>query len=606
MLTAFHSFFVKPGGVFIYAIWQFWWFYILAFAAISACALVFFKLRMGKLKNQKAELESQLLKRSELLKYAKHNEQKARDEADHVKRSKSLLLSKINHEIRTPMNAVMGMASLLKETHLTNEQATYTSTISESSNNLLTVIKDMLLKDIIEYSKIESGTELESKDFDLRNCIEEVLDVFAPKAAEAGLELIYSLDDKLPSQVIGDQLRVRQILLNLVDNAFRFTMKGEIFIGAHINGNEEDGRINLEFEVRDTGSGVTPDIIRKISRDLSQPPAENNYECIGLTLIICKRLVDLMGGTIWVESDLKTGSVFRFTVKARISHQRLHSPGNQMAGMEGKEVLIVDDNSAVCNQLKKQLLQWRLKATIATSGESALDIIKKSPGLDLVITDKDMTPMNGIQLAQAIREIHPSLPIILMNKTADESQRQYHSIFNSILRKPVKQHMLSNLLFSNLMQKKKADSGHANMKRDFSTDFARQYPLDILLAEDNQFNQLMITTTLNKLGYQVEVANNGDEVLELVSRNHYDLILMDVQMPKMDGREATRMIRVCITVQPIIIALTANALQGDREECLRAGMDDYISKPVKLEELADILEKWHYTIDKKSNSFTNP
>lgn len=600
MPTEYNIFFATTGNILLYAAWQLWWLYLLMAIVVPAGVFIFFQIRMSKVKDQQAELERQLLERSELLKYAKYDEQKARSEADHVKRSKSMLLSKINHEIRTPMNAVMGMASLLKDTSLTDEQATYTRTILNSSNSLLTVIKDMLLKDIIEYSKIESGTELESKDFDLRNCIEEVLDVFASKAAEAGLELVYNIDNNVPSQIIGDQLRLRQILLNLVDNAFSFTRQGEIFVGAHIDGNEEDGRMNLEFEVRDTGSGIPSDTLRRISRDLAKPAGENSYDYIGLSLVICKRLVDLMGGVIGVESTPETGSVFRFTIKTRISHQRLHPQNFQIAEIEGKEVLVVDDNLTVCNLLKNQLLSWRLKPIIALSGEKALDIVKRSSRLDLVITDMDMAPMDGIQLAQAIRELDPSLPIILMNRTGDESPLQHSPVFMSVLKKPIKQHMLSNLLFSGLKQKKKDESSHrVNLKRDFSVDFARQYPLDILLAEDDQFNQLMITSTLSKLGYKVDMVNDGSEVLETVSQNHYDLILMDVQMPKMDGLEATRMIRVCIEAQPVIIALTANSLQGDREECLRSGMDDYISKPVKLEELADMLEKWHYTIDKK-------
>ena len=594
------------GNVFLYVTWQPWSLYLMASMVIFICTFIACKVRLNKFKAQKAELERQLIENTELFKYAKLSEQKAREEATHIKRSKSVLLSQINHEIRTPMNAVMGMASLLKETSLTDEQGTYASTILNSGNNLMAVIKDMLLKDIIEYSKVESGMELESKDFDLRTCIEEALDVFASKAADTGLDLVYSIDDDLPLQIIGDQLRLRQILLNLVDNAFRFTSQGEIYIGVHNAGSEGEGRISLEFEVRDTGAGITTDMIRRISKDLSKPAGDSDYDCIGLTLIICKRLVYSMGGVMWVQNNQDTGSVFRFTVKSRISHQRLPPQNYQIAEIEGREVLIVDDNLTVCDLLRKQLLNWKLKPVIATSGEKALEMISSSSGLDLVITDMDMTPMNGIQLTRRIKELYPSLPVVLMSNSGDESRLQYPSGFISVLKKPVKQHMLANLLFSGLKQKNKGETaGNAAMKKNISTDFALQYPLNILLAEDNNFNQLMITTALSKLGYQTEIANDGSEVLEIVSRSNYDLIFMDVEMPKMDGMEATRMIRICITVQPIIIALTANSLQGDREECLKAGMDDYISKPVKLEELAEILEKWHYTINKKRSSFTN-
>ncbi len=574
-------------------LWQ-TWFKLLALLFAAAGAFIFYHIRIRKLKRQKAELERQVHERSELLSYSKRSEQKARKDAELLNKNKSLLLSKISHEIRTPMNAVMGMATLLQETNLTAEQREYTATIQNSGESLLTVINDILMNDILEFSKVESGNELEEKDFDLRNSLEEVLDVFAAKAAQAGLDLVYYIDDNVPRQIAGDAFRLRQILMNLVENAFRFTGRGEIFIGVRCVQHKGDNRIKLEFEVRDTGAGMTPAKVAQVANDLSKPEtfAETNVS-IGLTLIICKRLVNLMEGSLKVESREKEGTTFKFTIWTKKSIQTLNAHLNlELAGLEGKKILVADDNATVRNALKRQLLQWKFSPVLAKSGKEALEILTKNPAFDLVITDLEMPEMDGIELAQLIKHQYADLPVLLLNKSGHENFRQYSALFSSVLNKPIKHHILSKQIFSSLRQKNSNSvQEDQNYKQKFSRAFSKENPLNILIAEDDKLNQKLALKILNNLGYEPHIVENGQEVLELVSQRNYDIILMDVQMPVMNGLEATRMIRLCLAEQPFIIAMTANSLQGDREECMMAGMDDYISKPINFKELVIALEK---------------
>ncbi|MBC7913156.1 MAG: response regulator, partial [Pyrinomonadaceae bacterium] len=309
-------------------------------------------------------------------------------------------------------------------------------------------------------------------------------------------------------------------------------------------------------------------------------------------------LVALMGGSIQVESKEHDGSTFRFSIWLRTSPQVVRSKNIEMIGMEGKKILVVDDNVTVCNLLKNQIEQWKLSANSATSGEAALAILSKDAAYDLIISDTQMPEMTGIELAQAIKASYPDIPIILLNKFDDESHKKHLGLFSSVIRKPIRQHVLNEQIHVALRNKNK--SSEQNNKQRLSVDFATENPLKILIAEDDAMNQKMVIKVLNKLGYEPKMTSNGNEVLEEVSLNNYDIILMDVQMPEMDGLEATKMIRLCLSVQPTIIAMTANTLQGDRDACMRAGMDDYISKPVKLEDLVNVLEKWSLHTQQKN------
>jgi CheY-like chemotaxis protein len=494
------------------------------------------------------------------------------------------------------MNGVIGMASLLAETPLTPEQREYTEIIKSSGENLLGVIND-----ILDFSKIESGKmELEEKDFDLRTCIEEVLDLFASRAAGIGLDLIYQLDNDVPNQIVGDSLRLRQVLLNLVGNAIKFTQQGEIFVGVHLR-KHEAGVLELGFEVRDTGIGIPKDKLDRLFKAFSQVDASTTrkYGGTGLGLAIAEKLVSLMGGRIWIESVVGKGTTFFFTVETRLSDKPVQTyVYHNMGGLEGKTVLVVDDNSTNRLILKNQMELWKLVPTIALSGKHALEILAQGTRFDLMLTDMQMPEMDGLQLGTFVRSLYPTLPIILLSSIGDERNEQYTKVFSSILSKPVKQNMLSRSILNELRKPDVTAIADNRGKQKLQDDLARHYPLHILIAEDNLINQKLATRVLTKLGYKPDVASNGKEALDAFAREKYNMIFMDVQMPEMDGLEATQKIRTLTGEQPTIIAMTANAMQGDREQCLKAGMDDYVSKPINLDELVAVIGKWGSRINK--------
>jgi signal transduction histidine kinase/DNA-binding response OmpR family regulator len=591
MLTN-HQLFINTGNVLLVAFYFTWWFYLIILLVAFIVGYFYHQSKINKLSNQVSEQQSVLHQRDELLTYARRNEQIAREDAQTANTNKSLLLSQISHDIRTPMTTLMGMASLLTETTLTPEQHEYASAILHSGESLLGQINDILMKDILDYSKVETGKELDVKEFNLRNSIEEVFDVFAVKAANTGLDLVYRIENKVPVQIVGDNQRFRQILMNLVENAIKFTRSGEIYIGVQFIEVVEDNRIKLMFEVKDSGIGISDAQVREISRALMQTtPVLNTDGAAGVGLIICKNLVMLMGGTIAVESAESKGTTFRFTMSFRTNVQPLSPPISY--DIKGKSVLIIDDNAMVRDMLQNRFKSWNMVVSEADSGKQALEILSGKPELDLIITDLQMPEMDGITLAQSIKKIYPEIPIMLLNRAGDENYKKYPELFSSVINKPIRRHILKEQAVSLLRQTGKVISiSDHNNKQKLSVDFAKQFPLSILIAEDNLMNQKIVGKILNKLGYDPKMTCNGKEVLEEVSNKYYDLILMDVQMPEMDGLEATKMIRVCLNNQPVIIAMTANTLQGDREECLRAGMDDYICKPVNLEELVNLLEKW--------------
>lgn len=589
------SFFtVTSANLLLVPFWLTWWFYVLVLAVVIVAGYILHNTSINKLLHQKAELESQVLSRTELLSYAKANVQKAREDAAIANQNKSLLLSKISHDIRTPMNTIMGMASLLTETALNPEQHEFAGTILSSGDNLLSVINEILMNDILEFSKVESGRELEVKEFDLRTNIEDVFDVFAVKAAQKNIELIYLISPDVPVQLMSDAFCLRQILINLTENALRVTTEGEVFITVTLAEQIEENRVKLAFEIRDTSAGMSPEKLKTVLAGLQADTVESSHNAIGRTLTICKKLIRLMGGTLTVESEEQKGSTFKFTIVTTFGKQNLRANTQaEMAKLTGKRILIVDDNLTLSNIFKTQLERWKLVTFLAGSGKQALQILTHEAGFDLAIIDLQMPGMNGIELTKAVKQSHPELPVILMNPTGNEDYKECTAIFNAVIAKPLKHHQVIGEMLSLLWQKGKDGlTKDQYAKQKLSVDFAKQYPLNILIAEDDKMNQKLVTKVLNKLGYEPQVAENGKDVLEIVSNKNYDLILMDVQMPEMDGLEATRMIRICLSEQPVIIAMTANTLQGDRENCLKAGMDDYIGKPVRLDGLVNIIEKW--------------
>jgi CheY-like chemotaxis protein/signal transduction histidine kinase len=571
--------------------WQTWLFSLVVALIASGFIFLLLRKKMKTILNDNGALHQRIVECTELLNYSKESERKAKEETELSNRSKSLLLAKLSHEIRTPMNGVIGMASLLSETELTAEQREYAEVIIQSSENLMTTINDMLVTDVMNAETGNAGMELEDKDFDLRNTVEGVLDSFSNKAAQTGLELIYSMDKDVPEMMVGDEVRLRQILMNLVENALRFTTQGEILIAVRMLRILEGNQADIGFEVRDTGIGLPADEIEILSKDISDINTREDGHA--LSLAICKKLVSLMGGTLELETKEggKSSTVIKFKIRLRASLQPQRSQGKFDDNLRRKNILLVDDNFTSRSIIKKQLEQWNLLPIVAASPKEALEIINKNSRFDLIITDMEMPGMNGIELAEAVKKINPKISLILLNAIGDDRSKDQPGLFRAIITKPVKQHLFHKYI-SHELNRSDIPAEQQNAKPKITSDLAKNYPLRILVAEDNKTNQDVALKVLNKLGYEAALAQNGEEALEMVSEEKYDLIFMDIQMPVKDGLEATRMIRLCLNTQPVIIAMTANAIQGDRQKCLNAGMDDYMSKPFKIEELTKMIEKW--------------
>lgn len=575
--------------------WSTWWFRIFSLLLIVGGLIAFFSVRIGIIETR--ERTGRLIYSTNVERIARQEADKARKDAEQANQAKSVFLATMSHEIRTPMNGVIGMASLLSETQLSPEQREYTETIQNCGESLLSVISD-----ILDFSKIESGKMvLESKAFDLRDCIEEVLDLFGSKAAKVGLDLVYQLDHNTPEQIVGDSFRLRQILINLVGNAVKFTDKGEVFVGVHLLQIDGDN-CTLGFDVRDSGIGISQEKIGQLFKAFSQVDSSTTrkYGGTGLGLVISEKLVTLMGGSISAASTEGQGTTFSFSINTTRT-QSVHVNGiPNMTWMAGKKILIVDDNGASRLMLKAQLEQWNLLAFLASSGEEALETLSVVSDFSLIVMDKQMPAMDGLQVAQRINKLIPAVPIILLTPLGDDSAKNYSNLFSSILTKPLKQKLLRQHIINGLRNQGKSAEQKMPVKQMLTTEFAQQYPLRILVAEDNLINQKLIGRVLNKLGYEVKMVLNGLETLDVLNKEQFDVVFMDVQMPEMDGLEATRQIRAQNSIQPVIIAMTANVIQGDREACLEAGMDDYVSKPVILEVLVSTLEKWGSAISERA------